>query len=108
MSAMLVPRVFRNPILRPGVVLALALLASDVAAQWNKLNEVLSRAPGEAVVGVAQHPTLNQFVVKVACEQLPDGYVPESFSQIGDAFRREREIENQRERDAMIKDSIHF
>ena len=56
MSAMLVPRVFRNPILRPGVVLALALLASDVAAQWNKLNEVLSRAPGEAVVGVHISP----------------------------------------------------
>ena len=56
MSALFVARVFRNPILRPGVALSLALLATDSAAQWNKLNAVLSRSPGESVEGVLISP----------------------------------------------------
>ncbi len=80
----------------------------NIAITFKALERELNLPEGVLVVGVAQHPTLNQFVVKIACDTLPDGMVPESFAEIGDAFRQDQEREDRQERESILRESIHF
>lgn len=80
----------------------------NIAITFKALERELNLPEGVMVVGVSQHPTLNQFLIKVACEQMPEGYMPDTFAQIGDAFRTEKEKEYLREREDVLKNSIHF
>jgi hypothetical protein len=80
----------------------------NIAITFKALERELNLPEGVMVVGVSQHPTQNQFVVKIACDEMPDGYMPETFAEIGDAFRKENVKHYQREREEVIKNSIHF
>ncbi len=80
----------------------------NIAITFKALERELNLPEDVMVVGVVQHPTQNQFIIKVACENMPDGYVPDTFAQIGDAFRTEQQKMYQREREDVLKNSIHF
>lgn len=80
----------------------------NIAVTFKALERELNLPDGVMVVGVSQHPTQNQFLVKIACDEMPSGYMPETFAEIGDAFRSENVKLHQREREEVLKNSIHF
>lgn len=80
----------------------------NIAITFKALERELNLPDGVHVVGVSQHPTLNQFLIKVACDRMPEGYMPDTFAEIGDAFRSEQQKEYQKEREDVLKNSIHF